>query len=194
MTELVGSSLKLLFEWQVMWNRVPLSKFKPVRRIRQGCPLFPYLFVLCMEWLGHLIQSAISEGKWSPIRLSRNGPAISHFFFTDDLIIFSKVDLRHSGVLKTINARKTNILFSRGVDEIMVSIIGTMFGFQRVHNLDHYLGTSNTLLFVVEKVRGKLYSWEAKKLSLAGHVTLAQSVLLSIRSYFMQSMMIPRKI
>ncbi|KAA3474395.1 Retrovirus-related Pol polyprotein LINE-1 [Gossypium australe] len=84
----------------------------------------------------------------------------------------------------------------------MVNLISTLFGFQRIHNLGHYLGdhlfhqrvTSSTLQFVVEKVRGKLQSWEAKKLSLVGHVTLTQSALLSIPSYFMQSMMIPRKI
>ncbi|KAH1089306.1 hypothetical protein J1N35_016563, partial [Gossypium stocksii] len=159
-------------------------------------------------------QTTISEGKWNPIRLSRDGPDISHLFFTDDLVIFSKADSKHCRVLKDIldrfyalsglkiNARKTNIFFSKGVDEGSVDTISIMFGFQPVHNLGHYLGvpllhqrvTSGTLQLVVEKVRGKLQSWEVKKLSLAGCITLAQSVLLSIPSYFMQTMMIPKKI
>ncbi|KAK5772899.1 hypothetical protein PVK06_049201 [Gossypium arboreum] len=129
-----------------------------------------------MEWLGHSIQPAISEGKWNPIRLSRNGPAISHLFFADDLVIFSKADLRHGEVLKSIlddfcslpghkiNARKTNIFFSKRVDESMVNMISNRFGFQQVHNLGHYLGvplfhqrvTSSTLQFIVEKGRSKL--------------------------------------
>ncbi|KAH1131016.1 hypothetical protein J1N35_002394 [Gossypium stocksii] len=199
---------------QVLWNGVPLSKFRPARGIRQGCPLSPFLFVLCMEWLGQLIKSAISEGKWNPIQLSRNEPTISYLFFADDLVIFSKADTKHCGVLKTIlddfctipghkiNARKTNIFFSKGVDDNIVNSISSAFGFQRVYSLGHYLGvplfhqrvTSSTLQFVVEKVRSKLQSWEARKLSFAGHVTLAQSVLLSIPSYFMQSMMILKKI
>ncbi|KAH1121552.1 hypothetical protein J1N35_004712 [Gossypium stocksii] len=88
----------------------------------------------------------------------------------------------------------------RGVDDPTTDTISTLLEFQRVNNLGHYLGvplfhqrvTSNTLQFVVEKVHGKLHSWEGKKLSLAGRITLAQSVLLSIPSYFIQSMMIPR--
>lgn len=136
-----------------------------------------------MEWLGHLIHSAISKGKWCPIRLSRSRLAISHLFFTNDLIIFSKANLEHGRVLKDIldssyefsrhkiNFRNTNIFFSKGVDVSIVDMISTLFGFQRVHNLCHYLGvplfhqklTNNTLQFVVKKVRRKLKSWEAKK-------------------------------
>ncbi|KAK5831775.1 hypothetical protein PVK06_015574 [Gossypium arboreum] len=42
----------------------------------------------------------------------------------------------------------------------------------------------------VEKVMSKLQNWEVRKLSFAGHVTLAQSVLLAIPNYFMQSMLV----
>lgn len=50
--------------------------------------------------------------------------------------------------------------------------------------------TKSTLNFVMDKVRRKLQNWEARKLSLAGRITLAQSVLLAISNYFIQSLSI----
>ncbi|KAL1165141.1 hypothetical protein V6Z11_A06G112000 [Gossypium hirsutum] len=49
----------------------------------------------------------------------------------------------------------------------------------------------STFKFVVEKVRRKLDSWDAQMLSMAGRVTLARSVLLSIPNYFIQFVKIP---
>ncbi|KAA3486878.1 LINE-1 reverse transcriptase isogeny [Gossypium australe] len=180
------------FTMQILWNRVPTQKFKPNRGIRQGCPLSPYLFVLCMEWLGHFIHSGIEVGTWDPIRLSRSGPPISHLFFADDLVIFCKAQIEQARLLESIlslfceisghkiSVRKSNIFFSKNTEAD-----------NRVPLL-HDRVTKNTLNFVVEKIRRKLNSWDARKLSFARRVTLAQSVLLSIPSYFMQTMMIPK--
>lgn len=137
---------------QIMWNGVRLLKFKPVRGIRQGCSLSPYLFVLCMKWLDHSIQSTISTGKWNPSGLSRSRPTLSHLFFVDDHVLFNKADLKHGKVLKKvlkifceisghkINVRKTNIFFSKGVDEPKSDVISNLFGFQKVQDLRRYLG------------------------------------------------------
>ncbi|KAA3489716.1 LINE-1 reverse transcriptase isogeny [Gossypium australe] len=139
-----------------------------------------------MEWLGHSINSALLRGIWNPIH---------------DLAIFCKADAKHGKLLKEIlhdfcelsgdkvNPMKTNIFFSKGVGEL-------------AHDLGHYLGvplfhqrvTNNTMCFVMEKVRMKLQSWDARQLSIVGRATLAQSVLLSIPGYFMQSIMNPKKI
>ncbi|KAA3459207.1 reverse transcriptase [Gossypium australe] len=140
---------------QILWNDVPTHKFKPARGIRQGCPLLRYMFVLCMDWLGHLIRADIDIGRWKLIQLSISGPAISHLFFADDLEV-------------------QNLGFYLGVP------------------LLHSRVTKSTFSFVVEKIRHKLNSWNARKLSIAGKVTLAQSVLLFIPNYFMQSMLIPK--
>ena len=70
----------------ILWNGEPMEAFRPTRGIRQGDPLSPYIYVICMERLSHLIEREVSLGAWKPIRASRNGPAISHLAFADDLI------------------------------------------------------------------------------------------------------------
>ncbi|XP_016689509.1 uncharacterized protein [Gossypium hirsutum] len=54
--------------------------------------------------------------------------------------------------------------------------------------------TISSLKFVVDKVKSRLQSWDARQLSLADRATLAQSVLLTISTYFMQSLKIPQDI
>ncbi|KAH1038645.1 hypothetical protein J1N35_040388 [Gossypium stocksii] len=147
---------------QVLWNGVPMAKFRPVRGSRQ-----------------------VSKGIWKPIRLSRSGPNLSHLFFADVLVIFCKADEQHGKILKEIlnefcelsyhkvNPRKTNIFFSKGVKESMVDLLSNLLSF-------HKKVTNSTFHFVIEKVRTKLQSWDARQLSFAGRVTLVQSVFLAI--------------
>lgn len=87
--------------------------------MKQGCLLSPYLFVLCMEWLGHNIKTTQQSGIWNPLKLAKAGPSLSHLFFADDLLIFSRADMIHGLVIKgilddfcnKINSRKTNMFF-----------------------------------------------------------------------------------
>ncbi|XP_028761945.1 uncharacterized protein LOC114720467 [Neltuma alba] len=53
---------------QVQWNGAKGSVFAPTRGLRQGDPISPYLFVLIMEKLAHLIQN---EQAWNKRALSR---------------------------------------------------------------------------------------------------------------------------
>lgn len=130
---------------------MPTHKFKLVRGILQGCLLSPYLFVLCMDWLGHIIRMKIENGNWEPIRLSRNGRAISYLFFTNDLVIFCKAHLDQARLLDSIlnqfceilghkiNVRKSNIFFSKIISGDVRNQITQMFGFQEVQNLGKHL-------------------------------------------------------
>ncbi|KAK5775823.1 hypothetical protein PVK06_043768 [Gossypium arboreum] len=131
-----------------------------------------------------------------------------------DLVIFSPADSFHSSLLKNflsnfcelsglkVNAMKMNVFFFTSVKEYLRSAINDTLGFQEVNDLGHYLRaslfhrriTNSILNFLVEKARSQLPSWDAKRLSFAGRVILAQSILLTILSYLMQSTLVPKEI
>lgn len=60
--------------------------FNPIRGLRQGDPLSPYLFIVCMKLFTRKIDMAFDYQLWTPISLSRHGPKLSHMFFVDDFI------------------------------------------------------------------------------------------------------------
>lgn len=84
-------------EWLSYGMASKLEWFNPGRGVRQGDSISSYLFVLCMERLGHLIHAAVNDGSWKAVRLSRNGPLISHLFFADDLVLFVEASIDQMG-------------------------------------------------------------------------------------------------
>lgn len=76
----------------VLWNGRAADKFYPTRGIRQGDLLSPYIFVLCLERLSHIINKEVERGAWRSLRMRRQGPSISHLFFADDMLLFSEAN------------------------------------------------------------------------------------------------------
>lgn len=54
------SSLSLLI------NDTPTPLFSPSRGIKQGDPISPYLFLLCMEYLTWKINNRLETRLWKP--------------------------------------------------------------------------------------------------------------------------------
>lgn len=179
--------------------------FKPTRGVRQGDPLSPYLSVLGMERLGHLIKTAYDSGSWKPLFLSRRGPGISHLFFTDHLILFCKANRKNVLCLQQVlqsfclffghrvNYKETKVFFSNNVHNNVSEMLCTILGYTKMDDLGIYLGVTlfhnrvgiETFQLILDKVLQRLNGWEATKLSLAGRLTLVKSVLLAIPNYFM---------
>jgi len=77
----------------ILFNGGKLDSFKPTRGIHQGGPLSPYIFILCMEYLGYFINRECMDKRWVPIKASKDNVGISHLFFTDDLMLFAKANI-----------------------------------------------------------------------------------------------------
>ena len=73
-----------------MVNGTPSSFFQSSKGLRQGDPLSPYLFILAMETLSHIL-SKVKEGGYIDGFLVRGrnglGVEVSHLFFADDTLI-----------------------------------------------------------------------------------------------------------
>ena len=67
--------------YSLLVNGEPSSVIKPTRGIRQGDPLSPYLFLLCLEGLTQLIKQSVQVYKIRGYSLCMNGPKISQLFF-----------------------------------------------------------------------------------------------------------------
>lgn len=113
----------------ILWNGEQTNSFKPTRGIRQGDPLSPYIYVICMERLTHLIENSIQIGAWKPKRASRNGPKLSNLAFADDLILFGEASTNQAKVIMAcldqfcemsgskVSVAKSRVFFSRNTDE-----------------------------------------------------------------------------
>lgn len=201
-----GPSISLL------WNGEKSDSFKPLRGLRQGDPLSPYLFVLCLERLCHLIDNSVSSGEWKPISLSRGGPKLSHICFADDLILFAEASVKQIRVIRRVLERfcissgqkvsldKSKIFFSENVSRDMEKMISDESGIKSTRDLGKYLGmpvlqkriNKETFGDVLEKVSSRLAGWKGRCLSLAGRLTLTKAVLASISIHTMSTILLPK--
>ncbi|MCH87793.1 ribonuclease H, partial [Trifolium medium] len=196
----------------VMWNGKRSTFFRPERGIRQGDPMSPYLFVLCMDKLSHLIAKEVDNKDWMAMRAGRNGPHISHLMFADDLLLFGKAtEKQMECTMRTldkfskmsgqmVSLEKTRIYFSKNVDAQTRRRLVRQSGFQETSNIGKYLGVpliggaprKRDFQHLIDKVRNKLSGWKASHLSFAGRVTLSKSVIQAIPVYSMMTTLVPK--
>ncbi|KAL6125591.1 hypothetical protein ACLB2K_073647 [Fragaria x ananassa] len=197
--------------YQIVLNGELSESFTGSKGIRQGDPLSPYLFVLCMEKLSHTIQHAIEMNYWKPIQSSQSGPFISHLFFADDLILFSEASTSQATIMKccmdtfcnlsgqSVSLEKSMVYCSPNVSSDLANRISSICGSPITEDLGVYLGmplihsrvSAATYSNLVDKVQTRLASWKSKTLNMAGRLTLIQSVTSSIPIYAMQTAKLP---
>ena len=60
LVEIIMSCISIV-STSILFNGGMMEPINPSRGIRQGDPLSPYIFILCMEFLGQLIEGKCIE-------------------------------------------------------------------------------------------------------------------------------------
>lgn len=88
--------LKILFFWCissvsyfVLYNGFPSKKFTSSRGFRQGHLISPFLFLICVEGFSSLLSEAETR-EYIGVRIGRHVPPVSHLFFADDTLLFTR--------------------------------------------------------------------------------------------------------
>ena len=183
----------------------------PTRGLRQGDPLSPYIFVMCAEVLSSMIRKSIAEGQIHGVKVCRGAPEISHLFFADDNIFFTRSSVEESCRLKSIltrycqasgqviNYEKSEISFSANVDSQVRARIIECLNVREVTHQNKYLGLpsvigrSKKVVFqaILDKIKKKLGGWKEKTLSIAGKEVLIKSVAQAMPMYVMNIFLLP---
>ncbi|XP_074318444.1 uncharacterized protein LOC141655257 [Silene latifolia] len=159
--------------------------------LRQGDPLSPYLFVICMEVLSRLLRRLPRAANFSyhPKCVQLN---LTHLVFADDLLVFTRGDLpsvkavadcidtfSHFSGLHA-NLAKTDLYF-RGVAETVREIILNATGFSMGAFPFRYLGlplfnariTQDMYQPLLDKIKARIMNWANHSRSYAGKALLA---------------------
>jgi hypothetical protein len=196
----------------ILWNGSKTDSFTPRCGVRQGDPLSPYLFVLCMERLGAMISKYVSDGTWKPMQISKGGTKLSHLFFADDVLHFTKATVSQGRAVKDVldqfcsmsglkvSHNKSKFCTSTGVSRHLRDNIAATTGIQATDRFEKYLGfkmlqgTARKQDFteVYDRIVSKLASWKSRLLNKPGRVVLANAVISSLPAYHMQTQWLPQ--
>ena len=88
--------------YSILVNEEPKGDIRPSRSIRQGDPLSPYLFLICLEGLNRQIQKAAMDDLIRGFSLCRSGPKITHLFFANDTLLFCGAEMGDLQVIQDI--------------------------------------------------------------------------------------------
>lgn len=112
----------------ILVNESKTEFFYPTRDIKQGDPMSPYFFILCMELLSKYIFHHVNIVLQDPIQLNYTGPLLSHLFYADDLTLALNANVKYVQSIKhcltffsqlsgqKINTNKSKITFSKNCD------------------------------------------------------------------------------
>lgn len=132
-------------------NQSPHGFESPTRDIHQGCPLFPYLLLLCAKGFLAIIQSAINHQSLHSFMCSRSGLVVSHLLFLDDSLVFFKTSIQECSVIKKIllsyelscsqriNFQKLAITYSPNVGDKMHKYVLDCLGLEANYSHEKYL-------------------------------------------------------
>ncbi|CAN1746948.1 LINE-1 retrotransposable element ORF2 protein [Linum perenne] len=198
-------------EYNIMVNSEVVGPIIPGRGLRQGCPLSPFLFLMCAEGLSATMRRAEMSGKIHGVRVCKGAPNISHLLFADDSFFFCRAEIQEARELKrifltyerasgqAINFGKSGAFFSKNVHDMLQAGIRSILGIDKGLETGTYLGLPSIVgrkkkavfAYIKDRVWERIQRWRSRPLSNGGKEVLVKSVLQAIPVYCMTTFLIP---
>ena len=175
-------------------NNGNLSKFFEVSRsCHQGCPLSPYLYLVCGQVLSQLIKdhSGIHGIRWESLEY-----LIAQFADDTQLFLDSKKSLEQ--VIRALNTIETNIGLRVNYDKTNVVRLGDASkcienkpliwdpGGMMVLGIDVLNDANVQYKKIISKAKQVLEPWRKRKLSIMGRVLIVNTLVISLFIYALQ--------
>ncbi|GFY84194.1 hypothetical protein Acr_03g0009680 [Actinidia rufa] len=192
-----------------LFNGAMHGFFKGQRGLRQGDPLSPYLFVICLEYLSRGLGQLKNNADFN-FHPKCGGLKITHLAFADDLVLLSRGDpksvyllmqnLSHFGECSGLKVSiSKSSLFAAGINSEDLDSIKEISGFSQGSFPFRYLGipVADSRLTIaqfsplIDKITDYISAWAGANLSYAGRTELVKSVLQGVECFWLTILPIP---
>lgn len=133
-------------------NGLQFGRLVPEMGLRQGNPLYPYLFICVVEAFIAILARAETIGQIHGVKVAPTAAPVSTLCFVGDTMIFCRATVEEAGRLRllldahakalgqVINFENSSMTFGRGVNQGLKNQITSILGVQVVEQHIKYLG------------------------------------------------------
>jgi hypothetical protein len=197
----------------ILVNGSPTEEINIQRRLKQGDPLAPFLFLLVVEGLSAAVRTAEERNLFTGFKVGSTGMSVSHLQYADDTLFLGEATVANLWSIKAIlrgfelaSGLKVNFGKSKvmgvNVSNDFLGVAERFLHCSRASLTFTYLGLPvganarklSTWQPLIDTISKKLGTWNNRWISMGGRVVLLNSVLNSIPIFFLSYLKMPVKV